>query len=110
MISWNLGPLHLSAALPYIAQTMQKGAAVVLLQEVLVRKGTKVKIRRELRQMFPKYECYISVGSHVDVENDGNDATLDKEYAQQSANHSSHFPTQKSFSKSRTDSHLVQTP
>jgi len=28
VISWNLGPLHLSAALPYIAQTMQKGAAM----------------------------------------------------------------------------------
>jgi len=37
VISWNLGPLHLSAALPYIAQTIQKRAAVVLLQEVLIR-------------------------------------------------------------------------
>ena len=48
LISWNLGPLHLSVALPYIAQTMQKGAAIVLLQEVLIRKGTTVKVRREL--------------------------------------------------------------
>ena len=54
-------------------------AAVVLLQEVLIRKGTTVKVRRELRQMFPKYECYIVC-------------------TQQSANHSSHFPTQTSFS------------
>ena len=29
------------------------GAAVVLLQEVLIHKGTTVKVRRELRQMFP---------------------------------------------------------
>jgi len=41
MISWNLGPLYLlpyiaQTMLPYIAQTMQKGAAVVLLQEVLL--------------------------------------------------------------------------
>jgi len=69
MISWNLGPLHLSAALPYIAQTMQKGAAVVLLQEVLIRKGTTVKVRRELRKMFPMYECYIAAGSHVERDN-----------------------------------------
>ena len=62
VISWNLGPLHLSAALPYIAKTMQKGAAVILLQEVLIRKGTTVKVRRELRQMFPKYERYIAEG------------------------------------------------
>jgi len=48
LISWNLGPLHLSVALPYIAQTMQKGAAIVLLQEVLIRKGTTVKVGREL--------------------------------------------------------------
>jgi len=45
VISWNLGPLHLSVALPYIAQTMQEGAAVVLLQEVLIREGTTVKVR-----------------------------------------------------------------
>jgi len=54
-----------SAALPYIAQTMQKGAAVVLLQEVLISKGTTVKVRRELKQMFPMYECYVAAGSHV---------------------------------------------
>ena len=36
---WNLGPLYLSAALPYIAQTMQKGTAVVLLLEILIRKA-----------------------------------------------------------------------
>ena len=85
VISWNLGPLHLSAALPYIAQTMQKGAAVVLLQEVLIRKGTTVKVRRELRQMFPMYECYITAGSHVDVGNDENDRTLAEEYARNKA-------------------------
>ena len=43
--TWNLGPMHLSVALPYIAQTMQKGAAVVLLQEVFIRKGTAVRVR-----------------------------------------------------------------
>jgi hypothetical protein len=57
---------------------MQKGAAVVLLEEVFIRKGTTVRVRRELTQMFPKYECYIAVGSHVDVRNDENDRTLSK--------------------------------
>ena len=79
--SLNLGPLHLSAALPYIAQTMQKGAAVVLLQEVRTRKGKTAKVRRELRQMFPMNECYIVAGSHVNVGNDENDRTLVEEYA-----------------------------
>ena len=85
VISWNLGPLHLSAALPYIAQTMHQGAAVVRLEEVLIRKGTTVKVRRELRQMFAKYECYIAAGSHVDVGNDEIDRTLAEEYARSKA-------------------------
>jgi len=53
----------LCTGLPYIAQTMKKGAAVVLLQVVLTRKGTTVKVRRELRRMFLEYECYIDVGT-----------------------------------------------
>jgi len=99
VISWNLGPLHLSTALPYIAQAMQKGAAVVLLQEVLIRKGTTVKVRRELRQMFPMYECYITAGSHVDAGNDEHDRTLAAEYARNKVQITvSHVPTQMSFS------------
>ena len=60
---------------------MQKGAAVVLLQEELILKATTVKVRRELRQMFAMYKCYIAAGSHVDVGNDENDRTLVEEYA-----------------------------
>jgi len=60
---------------------MQKGAAVVLLQDVLIRKGTTVKVRRELVQMFSMYECYIEAGSHVDVGNNENERTLVEEYA-----------------------------
>ena len=71
VISWNLGPLHLSAVLPYITQTMQKGAAVVLLQEVLIRKGTTVKVRRELRQVFPT-ECSRHLTCHAQ-DSSGND-------------------------------------
>jgi len=87
VISWNLGPLYLSAALPYIAQTMQKGAAVVLLQEVLICKGTTAKFGRELRQMFPEpeYECYVAAESHVDTGNHENDRTLAQEYARNKA-------------------------
>jgi len=43
VIFWNLGPLHLSAALPYIAQTMQKEAAVVLLRSYLYVKERRSK-------------------------------------------------------------------
>jgi len=64
---------------------MQKGAAVVLLQEILIRKGTTIKVRRELRQMFPVYECYMAAGSHVDVGNNEHDRTLVEVYARNKA-------------------------
>jgi len=64
---------------------MQKAASVVLLQEALLRKGTTVRVKQELRQMFPKYECYITAGSHVDVGNDENERTLTEEYARSKA-------------------------
>jgi len=47
--------------------------------------GKTVKVRRELRQMFPMYECYIAARSHVDVGNDENDRTLVEEYARNKA-------------------------
>jgi len=77
--------VYLFMVLPYIAQTMQKGAAVVLLQEVLTREGTRVRVRRELRQMFLNYECYIAAGSHLDEGIDENDRTLIEEYARSKA-------------------------
>jgi len=35
--------------------------------------------------MFPKYECYIAAGSHVNVGNNENDRTLAEEYARNKA-------------------------
>ena len=64
---------------------MQKEATVVLLHEVVIRKETTVRVRRDLRQIFPKYECYIAVGSHVDVGNDESDRTLTEKYARSKA-------------------------
>jgi len=36
VISWNLGPLDIHAAQPYIAQTMRKKVAIVMLQEIRI--------------------------------------------------------------------------
>ena len=36
VISWNLGPLGIHAAQPYIAQTMRKKAAIVMLQKIRI--------------------------------------------------------------------------
>ena len=38
VISWNLGPMFLSEAMPYIARTMDKGTAIVILQEILMQR------------------------------------------------------------------------
>ena len=36
VISWNLGPIGIHATQPYIAQTMRKKAAIVMLQEIRI--------------------------------------------------------------------------
>ena len=41
VISWNLGPLGIHAAQPYIAQAMRKKAAIVMLQEIRIPRGSK---------------------------------------------------------------------
>jgi len=77
----NFGPSSRLYILKRALQTMQKGTAVVLLQEVLIRKGTKVKVRRELSNNLTEYKCYIAVGSHVDRGKNQIDRTIPKEYA-----------------------------
>jgi len=39
VISWNLGPLGIHAAQPYIAQAMRKKTAIVMLQEIRIPRG-----------------------------------------------------------------------
>ena len=92
VIFWNLGPMFLSEAMLYIARTMDKGAAIVMLQEILIRKGKKTKVQREFKYQFPEYDCYIAAGDHVDVRKDDNDEELTEECARKcSENHSLTF-------------------
>ena len=71
--------------MPYIARTINKGAAVVILQEILIHKGTKTKVPREFKHKFLEYDCYIAAGNHIDVEKDDNDVALPEEYARSAA-------------------------
>jgi len=66
-ISWNLGPLGIHAAQPYIAQAMRKKAAIVMLQEIRIPRGSKFRVQRNFGRKFPEYECYIAAGSDVDI-------------------------------------------
>ena len=44
VISWNLGPLGIHAAQPYIAQAMRKKATIVMLQEIRIPRGSKLEL------------------------------------------------------------------
>jgi len=67
VISWNLGPLGIHAAQPYIAQAMQKKAATVMLQEIWIPRGSRFRVQRDCLRKYPEYECYIAAGSDIDL-------------------------------------------
>jgi len=67
VISWNLGPLGIQAAQPYISQAMRKKAASVMLQEIRIPRGSKSRVQRDFRRKYPEYECYIAAGSDIDL-------------------------------------------
>ena len=67
MISWNLGPLGIHAAQPYNAQAMRKKAAIVMLQEIRIPRGSKFRVQRNFLRKYPEYECYIAAGSDIDL-------------------------------------------
>ena len=62
-----ISPLGIHAAQPYIAQAMRKKAAIVMLQEIRIPRGSKFRVQRDFRRKYPEYECYIAAGSDVDL-------------------------------------------
>jgi len=66
VMSWNLGPLGKHAAQPYIAQAKRKKAAIVMLQEIRIPRGSKFRVQRDFRREYPEYECCIA-GSNIDL-------------------------------------------
>jgi len=67
VISWILGPLSIHVAQPYIAQAMRKKAAIVMLQEIQIPRGSKFTFQRDFRRKYAEYECYIAAGSDIDL-------------------------------------------
>jgi len=65
--SWNLGPLGIHAVQPYTAQAMRKKAAIVMLQEIRIPRGSKFRVQRDFKWKNPEYECYIAAGSNIDL-------------------------------------------
>ena len=66
-ILWNLGPLGIHAAQPYIAQAMRQKAAIVMLQEIRIPRGSKFRVQRDFRRKYPEHEYYIAAGSDFDL-------------------------------------------
>jgi len=54
MISWNVGPLGIHAAQPYIVQAMRTKAAIVMLQEIRIPRGSKFRVQRDFRRKYPE--------------------------------------------------------
>ena len=48
---------------------MRKKATIVMLQEIQIPRGSKFRVQRDFRprRKYPEYECYIAVGSDVDL-------------------------------------------
>jgi len=80
VISWNLGPLGIHAAQPYIAQAMRKKAAIVMLHEIRIPRGSKFRVQQDFRRKYPEYECYIAAGSDIDLvaDTDGDQVPSDR--------------------------------
>jgi len=51
VISWNFGTLDIHAAQPYIAQAMQTKAAIVMLQEMRIPRGSKFRVQQDFRSI-----------------------------------------------------------
>jgi L-rhamnose isomerase len=46
---------------------MRKKAAIVMLQEIWIPRGSKFRVQRDFRRKYPEYECYTAAGSDVDL-------------------------------------------
>ena len=48
---------------------MRKKAAIVMLQEIRIPRGSKFRVQRDFRRKYPEYEShgYIAAGSDVDL-------------------------------------------
>ena len=42
-------------------------AAIAMLQEIRIPRGSKFRVQREFRRKYSEYECYIASGSDIDL-------------------------------------------
>jgi len=46
---------------------MRKKAAITMLQEIRIPRGSNFRVQRDFWRKYPEYECYIAAGSDIDL-------------------------------------------
>jgi hypothetical protein len=65
VLTWNIGPQGVDLSIHQIAQTLSKGAAVVMLQEVSFHPGERRRIKSILKTIGPEYWCVMETSQRV---------------------------------------------
>jgi len=67
VVTWNIGPQGVDLSIPQIAQTLSKGSAIVMFQEVSFHPGERRRIKNILKKMEPEYWCSMETSQRVRV-------------------------------------------
>jgi hypothetical protein len=65
VLTWNIGPQAVDLSIHQIAQTLSKGAAVVMIQEVSFHPGERRRIKSILKKIGPEYWCVMETSQRV---------------------------------------------
>ena len=60
--TWNLGPLGYEYSRDLLQQLLQKGQAVVMVQEMRFPLGARQRVKNELKHLHPEYHCLLEAG------------------------------------------------
>ncbi|MFN9898464.1 MAG: hypothetical protein ACK55Z_06645, partial [bacterium] len=65
VITWNIGPPGVDLSFPLIAQTLSKGAAVVMFQEVSFHPEERRRVKGILKKIGSDYWCVMESSLRV---------------------------------------------
>lgn len=60
--TWNLGPLGYEYSRDLLHQLLQKGQAVIMVQELRFPLGARQRVKNELKHLHPEYHCLLKRG------------------------------------------------
>ena len=60
--TWNLGPLGYEYSRDLLHQLLQKGQAVIMVQELRFPLGARQRVKNELKHLHPEYHCLLEAG------------------------------------------------